>query len=136
MLRERFGTLAEINERLGLLRRDSTLSQILNSARSTSSGKPKDMGSVLARRIELSLQLETGWMDTDPAFDSAQQRLSPEAIQLAREFDLAEAHERQAMLTVWRTLTEVAHYGTAPATPSPTAAPEQHPPIRLPRKAH
>jgi hypothetical protein len=119
MLRERLGTLAELNERLGLLRRDSTLSQILNSSRS-SSGSTKIMGSELARRIETTFDLEVGWMDTDPAYDNAAQRLSQEAMQLAREFDRRSEPERQAMITLWRTLTEVA--GHAAGTPPPAAA--------------
>jgi hypothetical protein len=124
MLRERYGTLSELNARLGLLRRDSTLSQILNSSRS-SAGKTKIMGSDLARRIEETLELEVGWMDTDPAYDNAAQRLSQEAMQLAREFDRRSEPERQAMLTLWRTLTEVARQGAAPPAPAVTEAPQQ-----------
>lgn len=135
-LRERYGTLSDLNEKLGLLRRDSTLSQILNSSKSTSSGKPKDMGSVMARRIELALGLELGWMDTDPAYDTLQQRLSQEAMTLAREFDNAQEHERQAMLTLWRTVTEIATQGANKPAPAPTAAPEQQASLSRIRKAH
>lgn len=123
-LRERYGTLTELNEKLGLLRRDSTLSQVLNSSRS-STGKSKEMGSALARRLELALGLEVGWMDNDPAYDSPQQRLSQEAIDLAREFDRAEAHEREAMLTLWHQLMEISHHGQGAR---PAAASQQRPP--------
>lgn len=124
MLRERYGTLSELNDRLGMLRRDSTLSQILNSSRS-STGKTKIMGSDLARRIEETFELEVGWMDTDPAYDNAAQRLSQEAMQLAREFDRRSEPERQAMITLWRTLTEVAGHGAAPPPPIASEAPQQ-----------
>lgn len=59
-------SLAEINELLGLERRDSTLSQICNQAEGTKTKKPKTMGSPLARKIEEKLGLPTGLMDSDP----------------------------------------------------------------------
>lgn len=135
MLRERLGTLSELNERIGLLRRDSTLSQILNRHQGKT-GKPKEMGSDLARRIEQALQLEVGWMDTDPVYDSIPAKLSQEAMQLARDFDQRPEHERQALLTVWRTLSDVAKGSPAPAAaePQPTAAPAA--PLPLRRRSH
>lgn len=59
-------SLAELNERLGLARTDATLSQIKNQSAHHKTGKPRAMGDDLARRIELTLGLEEGWMDTPP----------------------------------------------------------------------
>lgn len=56
------GSLAQLNERIGLARTDATLSQIRNQSLSAR-GKPRSMGDELARRIELKLGLEVGWMD-------------------------------------------------------------------------
>ena len=56
------GSLAELNDKLGLARTDATLSQIRNQSLS-SRGKRRAMGDELARRIEQTLGLEVGWMD-------------------------------------------------------------------------
>lgn len=56
------GSLANLNEKLGLPRTDATLSQIKNRS-ITSRGKPKAMGVTMARRIERALELPVGWMD-------------------------------------------------------------------------
>lgn len=61
-LKEEFGSYVKILERLGLDVRDSTLSQIASEKTS------KDMGSDLARRLEVACEKEPGWMDNDPAF--------------------------------------------------------------------
>ncbi len=63
-LEKKHGSLAELNQLLELPRPDSTLSQIKNQSMS-SRGKPRMMGSVLARRIESRLNLPDGWMDND-----------------------------------------------------------------------
>lgn len=70
-----FRSLADLNEKLELARTDSTLSQIRN--RSTSSrGKPRAMGEPLARKIEVALKLEPGWMDNvQYAPDTRQHRI-------------------------------------------------------------
>lgn len=48
-----------------MVRTDATLAQIRNkNLRRASSGKPYEMGDILARRIEKALKLEEGWMDT------------------------------------------------------------------------
>lgn len=67
MLKEEFGTLSALNDKLGLGARDSTLSQYLNQSKSSGSDKPKVMGSPMARRLEQACGKEAGWMDTDPA---------------------------------------------------------------------
>ena len=59
---KQYGSTVALNRSLGRRENDSTFSQILNSAPS-SSGKPKALGSALARTIESSLSLERGWMD-------------------------------------------------------------------------
>jgi hypothetical protein len=65
-LRVRFGTLAALNRQLGRLDRDATLGQYLNKSVDSRTKKVKGMGSALAREIEEKLNLEVGWMDTDP----------------------------------------------------------------------
>jgi hypothetical protein len=63
----RFGTVAELNAALGRTRTDATLIQIKNRAPNTRSGKPRCMGSALAREIERKLGLEHGLLDHPPA---------------------------------------------------------------------
>lgn len=65
-LRERYGTLAELNRKLDRPDRDATLGQYLNPTKGTKSDKIKGMGSSVARDIEDKLGLEPGWMDNDP----------------------------------------------------------------------
>lgn len=61
---QEYGSIAEINERLGRKRNDAALTIVKN--RSVGSrGKPREMGSTLARKIEQGLGLDNGWMDTD-----------------------------------------------------------------------
>lgn len=60
--------LADLNEAIGLVRTDSTLSQINNQSVHSTTGTPRSMGDVLARRIEKALNLERGWMDTPPTY--------------------------------------------------------------------
>lgn len=61
---EKHGSIAALNEAIGLPRTDATLSQIKNK-NLTSRGNPKMMGDELARRVEAQLGLPTGWMDND-----------------------------------------------------------------------
>jgi hypothetical protein len=60
------GKWSPLNDRLGLTKTDSTLSQILNASTGSKTSKPKTMGSPLARRLEAAFGKELGWMDTDP----------------------------------------------------------------------
>lgn len=71
-LLEKHGTLANLNEKLQLVRTDATLSQIKNQS-TTSRGKPKAMGHQLARRIEVAFDLGRGWMDADHGDDGYRQ---------------------------------------------------------------
>lgn len=59
---QRFGTIATVAEKANTA--PAYLSQITNRAPSRT-GKPRDMGSALARKIEAGCGLSTGWMDTD-----------------------------------------------------------------------
>lgn len=59
-----FGSLAALNEKIGLARTDATLSQIRNRSAHSKTGAPRNMGDPLARRIEEALELDRGWMDT------------------------------------------------------------------------
>ena len=61
-------SLADLNEAIGLVRTDATLSQIRTRAPHSKTGKPRAMGDDLARKIEEKLSLETGWMDTPPSY--------------------------------------------------------------------
>jgi hypothetical protein len=60
------GSIVALNEKLGLDKRDSTLSQYKNRSESSKGGPPKAMGSDVARRLEMACGRERGWMDTDP----------------------------------------------------------------------
>ena len=65
LLLKEHGSFAELNEKLSWPRTDSRLSRIKNqNARTDRDGKVFQMGSPMAREIETSLGLETGWMDT------------------------------------------------------------------------
>lgn len=65
ILIERAGNLANLNRELGRKPKDSTLSQIRNQAIASGTGKPKVMGSAIARNMEGALKLSDGWMDQD-----------------------------------------------------------------------
>lgn len=64
-------SLSELNVAIGLVKTDSTLSQIRTGAPHSKTGKPREMGDVLARKIEMALGLERGWMDQPPTFAEA-----------------------------------------------------------------
>lgn len=59
-----YGSIAELNVALGRTRTDSTLSQLKNKSADSKTGVPKMMGKAQARRIEATLALPVGWMDT------------------------------------------------------------------------
>lgn len=66
LINEMGGKAADLNRVTGKIDRDSTYSQILNQSIGSKTGKPKQMGSPLARELEAARGKETGWMDTDP----------------------------------------------------------------------
>ena len=86
-LREEHGSLAKLNALLGLSARDSTLSQIVNGSAGSKSGKPKTMGSPMARRLEEACQKERGWMDLNPDFDDASGPHDPHRALLLETFE-------------------------------------------------
>lgn len=59
-----YGSIAALNQALGLERTHAVLSQIRTRAPHSKSGKPRVMGSDKAREIEEKLGLPRGWMDT------------------------------------------------------------------------
>lgn len=68
LVKEHNGSLADLNEAIGLVRTDATLSQIRTRAPHSKTGKPRVMGDDLARKIEEKLKLPVGWMDTPPTY--------------------------------------------------------------------
>ncbi|MGG4603149.1 hypothetical protein ACLPHZ_20650, partial [Alcaligenaceae bacterium Me47] len=66
LIKEVGGTAADLNRATGKNDRDSTYSQILNQSLASKTGKPKQMGSPLARALEEACGKPLGWMDTDP----------------------------------------------------------------------
>ena len=68
MLIEKHGSIANLNEQLGLARTDATLSQIKNKSTHSKTGTPRAMGDPMARKIEAALGLPNGWMDTPPSY--------------------------------------------------------------------
>lgn len=86
---EKHGTVAALNEALGRARTDATLLQIKNQAPNTRSGKPRNMGSDLAREIEEKLGLERGMLDNPisalpPVFTAAQSTPAPGYVRFDR----------------------------------------------------
>lgn len=71
MLAEQHGGMANLCEKLGFSRKETSgLSRIANAnIRHERGGEIYVMGSPMARRIEVKLALEPGWMDTPPAFE-------------------------------------------------------------------
>lgn len=69
-------SLAEMSVRLGRTARDATLSQILNKAPNTASGKERQMGDAQARKIEVEFGKPAGWLDRDPEFDAMLARVA------------------------------------------------------------
>lgn len=68
LVKKHGGSLAALNEAIGLDRTDATLSQIRTKAPHSKTGKPRVMGDDLARKIEEKLSLGLGWMDTPPSY--------------------------------------------------------------------
>lgn len=68
LVKRHSGSLAKLNDAIGLDRTDATLSQIRTRAPHSKTGKPRVMGDDLARKIEERLSLDVGWMDTPPSY--------------------------------------------------------------------
>lgn len=87
---EEFGSIASLNRATGKTERDSTYSQILNKSLGSNTGRPKTMGSSMARQIERSLEKPQGWMDTSPSQEAGSwpfSRVSLEDIEQLSEND-------------------------------------------------
>lgn len=68
MLIRQYGTVAELNERIGLERNAPQLARIKNANSRPERGTTYTMGDPMARDIEEKLGLERGWMDTPPTY--------------------------------------------------------------------
>lgn len=78
-LKDKYGTWSALNLALGRSTRDATLGQIWNRNVDSKTGRPREMGSTLARTIEMRLGLETGWMDTSATAEPARLNSNPES---------------------------------------------------------
>lgn len=74
MLVEKYESMANLCQKLGYARNETaTLTRILNAnVRHDREGKPYNMGSPMARQIESTLELKTGWMDTPATYAELQ----------------------------------------------------------------
>lgn len=106
ILKNEAGSLVALNEKLGLNVRDSTLSQILNGAKNSKTGKPKEMGSKLARDLERATGKDVGWMDTDPAL--LIHPFSNDAATIAADIDTLEGRDRERVLLMCKELIGMA----------------------------
>ena len=91
LVKQHGGSLATLNEAIGLDRTDATLSQIRTKAPHSKTKKPRVMGDDLARKIEEALRLPIGWMDTPPAeAEQPAHRVEEPAAQYAvnRQYDV------------------------------------------------
>lgn len=70
MLVKKHESMANLCQLLGYARNETaTLTRILNAnIRHDRDGKPYNMGSPMARQIEETLSLGSGWMDTPPTY--------------------------------------------------------------------
>lgn len=109
MLKAELGTLVALNEKIGLDKRDSTLSQILNSAPNSKTGKGKEMGSPMARKLETLCGKEVGWMDTDPDLTREIRVFRPDTAALALEIDaLPKGEDRDRVMRLCLDVVEMA----------------------------
>jgi hypothetical protein len=104
MLLQQHGSLAALNEAIGLVRTDATLSQIKNQSAHHSTGKPRAMGDDLARKIELGLNLEHGWMDTPASYAE----LNGQADPIGMAIKVLEAMDPEARYQALRLLGALA----------------------------
>ena len=99
-------SFADMNERMGRVRRDATLSQVMQAAPNTRSGRPRQMGDDQARDIERVFQKPHGWMDRDPEMDRLEAQLraviAEEPAAAYRVWPFASIQPEQ-----WRALTDL-----------------------------
>ena len=65
-LSDEHGGHAALTRVLGRKDRDNTVNQYINAVPDSKTGKPKFIGHEFAREVERALNLERGFMDTDP----------------------------------------------------------------------
>lgn len=118
-------SLADLNEAIGLVRTDATLSQIRTKAPHSKTGKPRVMGDDLARKIEERLSLDCGWMDTPPSHAELHGEDDPRT-QVMKIMENMSAEESYRAFAVVAALKSTTNTTTAPvpATGSAKQAPE------------
>lgn len=105
MLIKEHGSIAKLNEELKWPRTDSRLSRIKNAnTRTDRDGKVFQMGDNIAREIEQTLKLESGWMDTPPSY--AELHGEPDTI--GKALALLQAMEPEARYQAVRLLDALA----------------------------
>lgn len=114
MLVKRHGdSLAKLNEALGLDRTDATLSQIRTQAKHSKTGKPRSMGDDLASRIEDTLLLERGWMDTPPTLSEQYGHHDTRAMVVEAMDHLPQEHHATVLRLVNALVQPAAKNGTS-----------------------
>ena len=108
LVKQHGGSLAALNEAIGLDRTDATLSQIRTKAPHSKTGKPRVMGDDLARKIEEKLSLGLGWMDTPPSYAELHGEEDPRT----KVFQLLEAMPPDQWPTAVRLLDALAQPAT------------------------
>lgn len=112
LVKKHNGSLADLNEAIGLVRTDATLSQIRTKAPHSKTGKPRVMGDDLARKIEERLSLEAGWMDTPPSYAELHGEEDPRT----KAWQLMEALPPDQLATAVRLLDALAQPAKATGT--------------------
>lgn len=121
LLKEELGTLVALNAKIGLTARDSTLSQIMNLAKNSKTGKGKGMGSPMARKLEAACGKEVGWMDTDPELErAAVGQFRPEVAAIAARFSRLKEHQVAFVMSAIQGVLDA-----APHIPDPNRPPEK-----------
>lgn len=99
MLVEKHEGMANLCELLGYARNETaTLTRVLNAnVRHDRGGKPYNMGTPTARRIEKTLNLSTGWMDTPPTYAELTGSEDPRALVLLAMEKMPDSEVRQLL---------------------------------------
>lgn len=83
MLVKQYGSVAELNRKLGWEETNARLYQIHNRSIRKARGTLYEMGDPTAREIEELLKLPVGWMDTPPTYAELHGESDPRAMALA-----------------------------------------------------
>lgn len=116
------GSIAALNSAMGMRRDDATFSLIRNQSTHSATGRPRVMGDDLARKVEQTLGLPEGWMDTP--LSSVDERIQ-HVVQLLQ--NMSEPMRDQAVAVV------DALAGAATAPPDAAAAPSARPAVPSPK---